>query len=474
MSHHLLAFGIVAGLFVSGCGGGGIVAHSPVEPDEPRSVDGPRHEGDVTYAMLAEVVTRSAEIVARLDREAVRPDGLKLTVDFSFVRTLKDEEWPEDFAPRAEYDKLMDRALAELREARLFEHLATIGRRPSIRFPEAELNRPRSLSLLQLGVLLEAARLELARAATDGCQKRSAEIAATHIGVARLLSQGDARVLLASVTQMRRAVVAVMPLIVHGAVNAEGRRLILASLEMPRLTAPEYSERTRREWREEATSIWGGLPPEVFRSGAEAEAAWAKLDPRVRRGVAGLAGRMDQAFAEDPELELPVPALGDVMQLQERIWSQVAEWQPLAPVRARAAANEHERKARGGKDGFGAMMASALIRAEHGHLEMWMLIDAVRVAIALEDYREATGGYPESLDALCPAYLTTVPVDPATPGEKLKYARSAREIWGREYPYVLYSDGPDGVDDGGAPMAWADVDIASGRRGEDVILNALH
>ncbi len=428
----------------------------------------------MTYAMLAEVVTRSAEIIARLDREAVRPDGLKLTVDFLFVRTLKDEEWPEDFAPRAEHDKLMDRALAELREARLFEHLSTIGRRLSITYPKVDFDRPAALSTKDLRVLLAGCRLEVARAVGAGDQRRVGELAAAHLGVARLLAEGGPIHRDMAQSEMKRAVVAIMPLIVHGAVTAEGRRLIWANLEMPRLTAPAYSERTRREWREEATSIWGGLPPEVFRSGAEAEAAWAKLDPRVRRGVTGLAGRMDQAFAEDPELELPVPALADVMQLQERIWSQVAEWQPLAPVRARAAANEHERKVRGGKDGVGAMMASALIRAEHRHLEMWMLIDAVRVTIALENYREATGGYPESLDALCPAYLTTVPVDPATPGEKLKYARGVREIWGREYPYVLYSDGPDGVDDGGAPMAWADVDIASGRRGEDVILNALH
>ncbi len=66
------------------------------------------------------------------------------------------------------------------------------------------------------------------------------------------------------------------------------------------------------------------------------------------------------------------------------------------------------------------------------------------IALALQVYKAEHGTYPETLAALCPAYLTVLPGDPfsrdgATPP---RYRRTNDR-------YVLYSIGPDGKDDGG-------------------------
>ncbi|HHN77741.1 MAG TPA: hypothetical protein ENK11_03570 [Phycisphaerales bacterium] len=80
-------------------------------------------------------------------------------------------------------------------------------------------------------------------------------------------------------------------------------------------------------------------------------------------------------------------------------------------------------------------------------------IGAVRVAIALERSRLAEGAWPASLDALVPAYLDSIPVDPFTDGP-LRYALG-------EGGPVVYSVGMDREDDGGraSPKAWRFVSV---------------
>jgi hypothetical protein len=68
--------------------------------------------------------------------------------------------------------------------------------------------------------------------------------------------------------------------------------------------------------------------------------------------------------------------------------------------------------------------------------------DMARVACALERYRLAAGQYPESLDALAPGCMESVPSD-VMDGQPLKYHRTGD---GR---FVLYSVGWNGTDDGG-------------------------
>jgi hypothetical protein len=63
------------------------------------------------------------------------------------------------------------------------------------------------------------------------------------------------------------------------------------------------------------------------------------------------------------------------------------------------------------------------------------------VAVAIERYRLRRGAWPDSLAALVPDLLPTVPLDPFD-GQPLRYRRLADGV-------VIYSIGPDSADDGG-------------------------
>jgi ABC-type transport system involved in multi-copper enzyme maturation permease subunit len=63
------------------------------------------------------------------------------------------------------------------------------------------------------------------------------------------------------------------------------------------------------------------------------------------------------------------------------------------------------------------------------------------VALAVERYRRKYGRWPDTLDALVPAFLPEVPLDPHD-GKRLRYRRLTDGV-------VIYSVGPDLIDDGG-------------------------
>ncbi len=65
--------------------------------------------------------------------------------------------------------------------------------------------------------------------------------------------------------------------------------------------------------------------------------------------------------------------------------------------------------------------------------------------LALRAYKLEKGAYPPALKMLVPAYIRAVPADPFGGGEPLRYQISG-------VTYRLWSIGPDGVDDGGAPI----------------------
>ncbi|MBL9174985.1 MAG: type II secretion system protein GspG [Verrucomicrobiales bacterium] len=64
------------------------------------------------------------------------------------------------------------------------------------------------------------------------------------------------------------------------------------------------------------------------------------------------------------------------------------------------------------------------------------------IACALERYRLQHQQYPETLEALSPTFLATVPTDPCT-AKAFQYRRASAD------GFVLYSLGPNGRDDGG-------------------------
>jgi hypothetical protein len=65
--------------------------------------------------------------------------------------------------------------------------------------------------------------------------------------------------------------------------------------------------------------------------------------------------------------------------------------------------------------------------------------------LALRAYHLVFSRYPVNLDDLVPKYLPLVPTDPFSDGRPLEYRLAGST-------YILYSVGPDGVDDGGQPI----------------------
>ena len=65
--------------------------------------------------------------------------------------------------------------------------------------------------------------------------------------------------------------------------------------------------------------------------------------------------------------------------------------------------------------------------------------------LALRAYKLENGVYPPTLKSLVPNYLSAVPADPFGGGEPLHYKLNGKN-------YVLWSIGPDGVDDDGKPI----------------------
>lgn len=84
----------------------------------------------------------------------------------------------------------------------------------------------------------------------------------------------------------------------------------------------------------------------------------------------------------------------------------------------------------------------ALVRAIEGQAQHEANVDLARVAIAIERHYLETGDYPESLDALAPAFDGALPSDPFSGGNFIYHPG--------ESAYLLYSVGIDLDDDGGS------------------------
>jgi hypothetical protein len=86
-------------------------------------------------------------------------------------------------------------------------------------------------------------------------------------------------------------------------------------------------------------------------------------------------------------------------------------------------------------------------------------VDMARIACALERYRIAQGGYPDSLEVLSPRFIEKPPHD-VIGGQPLRYRRQDGDA------FTLYSIGWNEVDDGGAIVLYeshqSNVDIAKG------------
>ena len=81
----------------------------------------------------------------------------------------------------------------------------------------------------------------------------------------------------------------------------------------------------------------------------------------------------------------------------------------------------------------------------------------LRTALALHAYSKENGAPPRSLDQLVPRYLRRPPPDPFALGKPLQLRLRGRN------PYVLYSIGPDGRDNGGRAIVSPDRYVPSGQ-----------
>ncbi|MBN8249493.1 MAG: hypothetical protein J0L84_18865 [Verrucomicrobia bacterium] len=89
------------------------------------------------------------------------------------------------------------------------------------------------------------------------------------------------------------------------------------------------------------------------------------------------------------------------------------------------------------------MMLTAGSRIACRHATDLTRLRAAATACAIERFRQSEGHLPESLEALVPAFMTSVPTDAFT-GRSLSYRRLDRG-------FVVYGVGEDGVDNGGLP-----------------------
>ena len=106
------------------------------------------------------------------------------------------------------------------------------------------------------------------------------------------------------------------------------------------------------------------------------------------------------------------------------------------------AACEHELKEFAGKENGAAMLPRDFV--EWGRMNVRLRVTQIRAAIAL--YRKANGRFPESLDALCPDILPSVPIDPFS-GKPMRYAKTP-DGW------KVWSVGMDNLDNNGEAVTY--------------------
>jgi hypothetical protein len=89
------------------------------------------------------------------------------------------------------------------------------------------------------------------------------------------------------------------------------------------------------------------------------------------------------------------------------------------------------------------------------------LYELARCAVALERHRLANGTYPERLDDLVPRFIVAIPAD--LDGKPLRYTKTSGD------EYILYSVGPDLIDDGGAALKTSKSRLAAKAPGTDIV-----
>lgn len=99
------------------------------------------------------------------------------------------------------------------------------------------------------------------------------------------------------------------------------------------------------------------------------------------------------------------------------------------------------------------MLLAAFDKIASANDQMVCQLAGMRVIIAIERYRSATGALPESIENLKPDYLAELPGDPYSDSASQFGYRIAEVSEDNLDGYVLYSVGYDGVDNSGTPVS---------------------
>jgi hypothetical protein len=145
------------------------------------------------------------------------------------------------------------------------------------------------------------------------------------------------------------------------------------------------------------------------------------------------------------EATAPIPALATEPYPQARLEMErlnAAGYEPTSPTL------RLWKKLRNPGRTMGLMVVPVYIKAKGEETNAEARLAVAQTALALRLYKAERGQYPDSLDALSPAFLDEVPADPCT-GSNLNFRREADG-------FLLYSIGLNGKDDGGITMTWED------------------
>jgi RNA polymerase sigma factor (sigma-70 family) len=133
---------------------------------------------------------------------------------------------------------------------------------------------------------------------------------------------------------------------------------------------------------------------------------------------------------------------------------------PAQPIATAPLTAEQKRALSNGENPLGTNATVAAIEMDNpGFSKVWYRsdLDEVRTeelvtALALQSYHVDKGTYPNSLQDLVPGYMPDLPRDLFDQNDTLRYSRTGSS-------YLLYSVGPDGVDNGGQATPGSGTDL---------------
>jgi hypothetical protein len=263
--------------------------------------------------------------------------------------------------------------------------------------------------------------------ARQGDRKGAVADVAALFGMARHVSEPILIALMVSVAIDRIAVATLEDVLAQGVKPDEFATLAIADVS--------YMRELQRDIRMEEAAL--GLPIYLAVSaGAVGDSLW------LREVIAPLGG----AYALGTPL-YRVFFLQDDLASYRRYMKAYADLAGRPYAEARGDWEELERRIR--SDRAGGIVSSLSLPAVQRCVTLATRADAghrlAQLALAALAFRAKKGAFPARLDELVPAHLGRVPLDPFD-GKPLRLKRDGKDL-------VLYSVGPDGIDDAGNPWS---------------------